>query len=122
MPQGLAMDGNNVLWVPMFYSVTSGYFGLFAYDTVAKAALPTESAGFRGCFVTTTNVCAVSVSLPNNAITSSYLTSANPRGAAIDSSGNIWSTQPDFGTLVETVGLASPTVPLLSAAKFGVLP
>ena len=122
MPQGLAMDGGNVLWTPLMYTVTTGYFGIFGYDTVAKTALFSAQNGLRGCFITTALACATSVSLPNNSATSNYLTVANPRAAAIDSSGNIWTTQPDFGTVVETIGLAAPTVPLIAAAKFGVLP
>jgi hypothetical protein len=125
MPEALAIDGNNVLWIPIFsYNNSStGYanYGVVAYNTTTGALQSQPTNGFTSCYVTpgTGTSCGT-----GSTTTGVYLGVAisNPRQAAIDSAGNLWLNEPDDGTITETLGIAAPTWPLLAAGKFGTVP
>jgi hypothetical protein len=107
--QYAAVDGNG--WV---YTVDGVYqvSGVTVYDTVDGLTFPL----YKGCFVSTGTACAASGFAPVN----------QPTGLAIDSAGDVWVTSGDqtvtstpTGFLTEFIGVAAPTWPGLSMAKFG---
>jgi len=128
MPEALAMDGNNVAWIPLFTydSSNTSYanYGVAAYNTLANSgagALTSQPTnGFTGCYITGSATTCGAPSTTASVFTG--LAINNPRQAAIDSMGNLWLNEPDSNTITETLGTAAPTVPLLSAGKFGVMP
>ena len=68
----------------------------------------------------TTYVCITS---SNQTTQTAAYTPAFPRGMAIDSAGNIWYlADAGYGAIIETLGVASPTWPLLSYGHPGVKP
>jgi len=125
MPEALAIDGNNVLWIPIFsYNNSSTGFanyGVAAYSIANSALISEPTNGFIGCGVTGTATTCTAGSTSTPGVTTGTAIN-DPRQAAIDSAGTIWLNNPNGNYLTETIGTAAPTVPLLSAAKFGVEP
>ncbi|HEY0307064.1 MAG TPA: hypothetical protein VGB94_02825 [Acidobacteriaceae bacterium] len=120
LPEGIAMDGNNVLWIPEYNANTATHanYGLAAYNTVTSTLVSEPTNGFTSCFVTGSTCAAGSTSSAVN----TGLSISNPRQAAIDSTGSIWLTESAGNTLTQTLGTAAPTWPLLAAGRFGVIP
>jgi hypothetical protein len=126
MPEALAIDGNNVAWVPLFsYNNSStGYanYGVAAYSTTLGALQSEPVNGYTSCFVVVSGNTVKCGTGSTTAAVDTNLAISNPRQAAIDSSGNLWLNEPDDSTVTVTLGIAAPTWPLLAAAKFGVEP
>jgi len=105
-PEGVAMDGNNVLWIADNGASTQG---LTAYNTVSGAALSPVN-GFKSCLVVS-NACG--------ATTAAAI--YNPRFPAIDSAGSVWAGISGVG-VTQMIGTATPAWPLLAEGKPGVMP
>jgi len=111
-PKFLEADGNNVLWV-------ADTTGILAYASTASPAVATisETGGFKPCIVGSGTTCTY----PDF--------NASIKGIAIDSTGSVWFTTPDTthsntnaNALVQIIGTASATWPLLATQKPGVMP
>ncbi len=104
-------DGNNVIWV-------MDTTGIIAYASTASPTIGmlAEPGGFNPCIV-------------NSGTTCTYPDNASAKGIAIDSTGSVWWTTPDLTTtnansnrLIQMIGTAAPTWPLLAAGKPGKMP
>jgi hypothetical protein len=109
-PKFLEADGNNVMWV-----ADTG--GIVAYSTTATPVVGeiSESGGFNPCIPSGT--------------TCTYPDNASTKGIAIDSTGSVWWTTPDLTTtntnanrLIQMIGTATATWPLLATGKPGTMP
>jgi len=99
----ISVDGRN--WVYSVDNANGGLSGVSVYDSVDNLGL----GPYLGCYV-------VNAACGTGATTSPMFSA---RGAALDSSGNIWVVSGASGTLTELIGAAAPTWPALSMAKFG---
>jgi hypothetical protein len=99
----LSVDGNN--WVYSVDGGNGGLSGVSVYDSVDNIALGT----YKGCYVSG-GVCGT---------TAGSAPMVSPRGAAIDSSGDVWVVSGAGADLTELIGAAAPTWPDLSMAKSG---
>jgi hypothetical protein len=105
----LYLDGAGNIITPD--NANGTYSGVAVYDVAdGGVALGT----YKGCYVTTNTssqlVCGTGAS------TSPIF---SPRGAAIDSAGDVWVVSGAAHTLTMLVGAAAPTWPALSMVKFG---
>jgi hypothetical protein len=128
-PKGLEADGNNVLWIADS-STTTGIVACTPSDTVLfngvtsstapLCPLVSESGGFKPC-IPNGSSGLVGCYVPDNSST---------KNLAIDSTGSVWWTTPDLtrtginnnNSLIQMIGTASPTWPLLARQTPGVLP
>jgi hypothetical protein len=99
----LSVDGGN--WAYSVDGANGGLSGVSVYDSVDNIALGT----YKGCYVIG-GVCGT---------TAGSAPIVSPRGAAIDSSGDIWVVSGAGADLTELIGAAAPTWPGLSMAKSG---
>jgi hypothetical protein len=113
-PRGVAVDGNNNLWMADNAAGSSGLYAVTELANtgasgVATAVSPTSTAAGTGTTVTN-----------NGGFQKAISVLAAPRGVAIDGSGNVWvsntlsSTQTAW--ITEIVGAAAPVVTPLSIA------
>ncbi len=125
-----AIDGGGTIWIP---DPTTGGGAIRPY----YASLPTPTFGsFVGCYpwgassTTTTATSTVTTSTASticnpglwNGGNNAQRPSRGSRNMVIDSSGAMWiGAGGNFG-ISQILGVAAPTWPLLSYAKFGVLP
>jgi hypothetical protein len=100
----LSVDGLNNVFSPDNGN-GSAIAGVTAFDTTDNLAL----GSYKGCRVTG-HTC-------NTATTTDPI--FGPRGAAIDSAGDIWVASATARVLTELIGVAAPTWPGLSLARFG---
>jgi hypothetical protein len=109
-PKFLEADGNNVMWI-----ADTG--GIVAYSTTAAPVVGeiSESGGFNPCIPSGT--------------TCTYPDNTSTKGIAIDSTGSVWGTTPDLTTtntnanrLIQMIGTATATWPLLATGKPGTMP
>ncbi len=125
-----AIDGGGTIWIPD-PSTTGGVIRSY------YASLPTPSLGaLTGCLPwgsssttatsTTVGTTSTASTLCNPAVwNGTSTTQTPPRGArnlVIDSSGAIWAGAGNNFAVTQILGVAAPAWPLLSYAKFGVLP
>jgi hypothetical protein len=117
-PKGLEADGANVLWIA---------------DTTGIIPYGTNSTTYTGSgmFVETggVNPCIPSAgSVPTaNGTTCTYPDNTSTKTVAIDSTGSVWWTTPDLtnanaNRLVQMIGTATATWPLLATGKPGTMP
>jgi len=108
-PKFLEADGNNVLWI-------HDQTGIVEYATTASPASGylSETGGFKPCIVNSGTTCTY----PDN--------NYNSKGVAVDSTGSVWYTTPDLtttntnaNTLVQLIGTAASTWPLLAMGSPG---
>jgi hypothetical protein len=112
-PKFLEADGNNVLWV-------ADTTGIEAYaSTLSTPALISEAGGFKPCIPGSGNTSTCTYPDFNTSI----------KGITVDSTGSVWFTTPDLTTtnpnanmLIQMIGSATPTWPLLAVQKPGQMP
>jgi hypothetical protein len=99
----LSVDGSN--WAYSVDGANGGLSGISVYDSVDNLALGT----YKGCYVSGGTCGTTAGSAPI----------VSPRGAAIDSAGDIWVVSGAGADLTELIGAAAPTWPALAMAKSG---
>jgi hypothetical protein len=112
-PKFLEADGNNVLWV-------ADITGIEAYaSALGTPALISETGGFKPCIPGSGNTSTCTYPDFNT----------NIKGISVDSTGSVWFTTPDLTTttananmLIQMIGSATPTWPLLAVQKPGQMP
>jgi len=104
----LNIDGNNTLWTVDNNGAGSSVLG---YTTTATT--PTA-------FVLKPCVALIASTCP--AISATTLGVDGPRVAQVDSTGSIWVVSSSNGNVLQVLGAAAPTWPLLSDLKPGILP
>lgn len=111
-PKFVESDGNNVMWI-------MDSTGVIAYSTAASPTVATlsETGGFKPCIVASGTVCTY----PDFNV--------SPKGIAVDSTGSVWFTTPDLNhantnnnSLVQIIGTATATWPLLATQKPAAMP
>jgi hypothetical protein len=87
----------------------SPYYGFS--PSIATVATPANQSLFT-CTTTTSTTCAIA---------GGTITGSNTQ-IGIDRAGSVWTLTGSTGTLVEIVGTAAPTNPILAAGQYGVQP
>ncbi len=115
VPHRSQADGaGNVFWTDL---ENTGQ--LYMYSPGAT----TPVIGLVPCFVYPVGSTYNCITTTNQTSSNSVYTPANFRALAIDSAGNIWyAADAGYGAIVETLGLAAPTWPLLAYEHPGVKP
>jgi hypothetical protein len=105
----MAIDSAGVLFIPDNLGSTQG---LHMYSTTTSNTL-TPSTGLKSCYLATSATTACG--LTSNAAV------VGPYQPAIDSTGSVW-TAINSGGVTQTIGLASPSYPVLSLGKWSIAP
>jgi hypothetical protein len=105
----MAIDGAGTIFIPDNNASTQG---IHMYSTTSANTL-TPSTGLKSCYLSTatTTVCG----------TTSGAAVYNPRIPAIDSTGSVWAGETGGG-IVQIIGVAAPTYPLLSVGRPSTMP
>jgi hypothetical protein len=98
----LAMDGNNVFW-----GVDNVNGTIHSYQTVTAGG--TQFVTLTPCVSTVAAACTAS-------------SLSGPVAPQVDSTGSVWVTSAGNGGILQFLGAASPTWPVLSYLKPGVMP
>ncbi len=104
----LAIDGNNTVWAEDNNGASSDEVG---YRTTASTPALFKLAP---CIINTPSPCPT----PSSSTPGIY----GPRITAVDSSGDLWVVSSTNGEVIEIIGTAAPSWPLLQAAKYGLMP
>jgi sugar lactone lactonase YvrE len=115
-PRGIVIDGNNRFFITSYTTP-----GIVAFDPAIGTAC--DATGDPGTFFTTSVGNGINPS--NNAGTGIMAVSA-ARNETVDSSGALWTingtSTAGYQPVVEILGIAAPTNPVLAAGKYGVKP
>jgi len=103
--RALAVDGSNNVFSPDGAN-GSAVSGVSVYDGADSIALGT----YKGCYV---------ISKACGTTSAGQVPMYSPRGAAIDSAGDVWVVSGSSANVTELIGAAAPTWPGLSMGKFG---
>jgi len=106
----MAIDGNNTLWTEDINSSTSNYAAV-GYKTTALSPTPFR---LKPCIANSGTTC------PSASSSTAGIYGA--RIPVVDSSGDVWYASATNGEVVEFIGLAAPSWPLLAVSKPGVMP
>ena len=104
----LAIDGNNTVWAEDNNGASS--------DEVGYSTTVTTPVAFK------LKPCIINTASPCPALSSTTPGIYGPRITAVDSSGDLWVVSSTNGEVVEIIGTAAPSWPLLSVAKPGLMP
>jgi hypothetical protein len=103
--RAVSVDGLNNVFSPDGAN-GSAVTGVSVYDGADGIALGT----YKGCYV---------ISKACGTTSAGQVPMYSPRGAAIDSAGDVWVVSGSSANLTELIGAAAPTWPGLSMGKFG---